>query len=979
MSVQFEYDEDNGNGAEAGCLLRISTDTNFYISTEGALPWKEPADAPGDAMVIDAVWIESLVRKAKVSQPNTLSDLGCLSVVLNPTFINEWLSVLVDETGLLGAEDGDEDAVRDYQSFNELQDAADACWEKIFIDSEFSDYNPDVDDTAFDVLHQFAANTTGAWLNDVSVEELSAPTGDLSLYVDLMKMVGPHAVNDQRNRAGSQFVMMTGGGAGGQLAAVVKDYYLGPARDGIQAPPQMIAYRVPAFLKETQWPYPYALEFPDQRDYAFDLSARAKWNRATRLEWTSLVHSRIVVAVGRLSVLAEIMRDIEGEPAKLVKEVQRLGDVLLKGDTSQKLPFWRITEVEDYLARNLRGLVVEARAAGADTVQIIDRLLDVVQQEAPKDKGERVSEGLAIDSVEHTPPRRGQIVRALGERTYAKLERTFLPILQEAGQPRKVGSDLLSECFKAESVLPKAVLLATPGMRVSAYTQQSDFLDLLKDERNGLRLYFGQCLAYDEDTEEVPHNLRAFELEKAQYEMLRRFEWDKMDPLNTAVLKMRAKEVGTQFRGHDASQAYHDGDMMGHITLAYSQLFGGLGYPEKVPDEEGLTYTKFMKRMRRFHKSSLAMGQKEARAILKIMDTYIREGYEVAAAHAKSTIYSANPADRKLRAWIPAGVPLLLRIEDSLGQLSKIEEMRVGLPGVIGSPIQARMLPGFGLHDGSVDEDERLDPRTRGKRGPKRSRLNDGAHNEPGGSSAGGGMGALLFDKDKRLEHNPKNIFFYDDGTFSLKQWHFKWPAICHKFGWDADKLCGPVVMARTSAKNREHNCMDPHHRQVLILIRCATQTLLCTPQLHEYAQTRIAIESHTRTHTTEVEQHSLSRRRVELCSPLKTRSSLLPLSIPAITMPDKAGLSHAHPSQRGREPTCPPLIPRGRALLPLTALSSPAYSGTAATSTRCPRLAARISSHKTIAASLRTTSSSPNPSSSRRLIATASNPEVNR
>lgn len=812
MSVDFEYDEDQGNPAHAGCFMRLATDTNFYISTEAALPWKEPADAPGDAMVVEVIWLESLLRKAKVRQSNGLSQMGCLTVVLHVNFINQALSTLVDEVGLLESEDGDKDSVRDYRSFNELQDSADRCWEKIHSDPDFNGDNIVVDDAAFDALQAFAANTAGAWLNDVSIGDLAAPVGNLSLYIELMKTVGPHAVQAERNQANTQFAMMTGGPAGGQLAAVVKEYYMGAAQAAIATPAQMIAYRVPAFFKETQWPFPYGVEFADQRDYAFDLSARAKWNRASRLEWTSLVQSRITTAVERLPVLAEVMGDVIADAARLVKEVQRLGDVLLKGDSAHQLPFWRITEIEDYLARNLRGLVVESRAAGADTPQIIDRLLEVVQQEASKDKSERAVEDGPAAHAEYTAPKRGQIVRALGEQSYAKLERTFLPILQETGQPRKVLTDLLSECFTAESVLPKAVLLATPGTRVSAYTQQSDFLDLLKDERNGLRLYFGQCMAYDDDLEEVPHNLKTFELERAQFELFRRFEWEKMDPLNTAVLKMRAKEVGTQFRGHDSRQAYHDGDMMAHITIAYSQLFGGLGYPEKVPTEEGLTYAKFMKKMRRFHKSSLAMGQKEARAVLKIMDDYIREGYEVAATHAKGIIYSANPADRKLRAWLPDGEPLLLRIEDSLSQLSKIEEMRVSLPGVIGTPVQARMLPGFGLSDMFTEgDDEKLDPKTRGKRGAKRPRLNEGTHAESSGAG-GGSIAAILFDKDKRLEHNPKNIYHYDDGSFSLKQWHFKWPAICRKFGWDVDKLCGPVIMARTTAKNREHNCMDPLH-----------------------------------------------------------------------------------------------------------------------------------------------------------------------
>lgn len=89
-------------------------------------------------------------------------------------------------------------------------------------------------------------------------------------------------------------------------------------------------------------------------------------------------------------------------------------------------------------------------------------------------------------------PKRGQLRRALAESSYAQLELTYLPILQEIGQPRKDVQDLLSAAFAAKSVLPKAVLLATPGTRQVVYTQLSGFLDLPKDEKWSMSLYFGQ-------------------------------------------------------------------------------------------------------------------------------------------------------------------------------------------------------------------------------------------------------------------------------------------------------------------------------------------------------------------------------------------------------------------------------------------------------------------------------------------------------
>ncbi|KAL1496792.1 hypothetical protein AB1Y20_014380 [Prymnesium parvum] len=133
MSVNFEYDESMGNPAQhAECLLSLETDNNFYVATSDALPWREPDDEPGDRMVVPIVFVESLLRMAPVEDPSQLNDKGCLSSVLSTTFINQWLSVFVDELQLIAAEDGDQDAVRDFKDFDELQMAADKyCMDRI--------------------------------------------------------------------------------------------------------------------------------------------------------------------------------------------------------------------------------------------------------------------------------------------------------------------------------------------------------------------------------------------------------------------------------------------------------------------------------------------------------------------------------------------------------------------------------------------------------------------------------------------------------------------------------------------------------------------------------------------------------------------------------------------------------------------------------------------------------------------------------
>jgi len=38
MSVDFDYDENQGNSAHTECLLSMETDNNFYVATAEALP-----------------------------------------------------------------------------------------------------------------------------------------------------------------------------------------------------------------------------------------------------------------------------------------------------------------------------------------------------------------------------------------------------------------------------------------------------------------------------------------------------------------------------------------------------------------------------------------------------------------------------------------------------------------------------------------------------------------------------------------------------------------------------------------------------------------------------------------------------------------------------------------------------------------------------------------------------------------------------
>ncbi|KAL1525413.1 hypothetical protein AB1Y20_020272 [Prymnesium parvum] len=168
------------NPAHTDCLLSMETDNNFYVATSGALPWREPEDTPGDRMRgwwCAGIFVESLLRKAPVTDASQLKDKGCLSSVLSLEYINRWLSVFVDELQLIAAEDGDPDSVRDFKDFDELQLAADQCMDRLTRSNEFPGLvavEAEVDGSTWDDLEPITGRSSLAWLEGVTLEMLCA-------------------------------------------------------------------------------------------------------------------------------------------------------------------------------------------------------------------------------------------------------------------------------------------------------------------------------------------------------------------------------------------------------------------------------------------------------------------------------------------------------------------------------------------------------------------------------------------------------------------------------------------------------------------------------------------------------------------------------------------------------------------------------------------------------------------------------------
>lgn len=223
------------------------------------------------------------------------------------------------------------------------------------------------------------------------------------------------------------------------------------------------------------------------------------------------------------------------------------------------------------------------------------------------------------------------------------------------------------------------------------YTRQSAFLAKLADERVSMRLYLGQCMAYDEILDEVPERLRTWEWDEAELDKLCNFQWDKLDTLNHATLKLRAQKLGTQYPTHDADKLYRHEGLLHQLGQVYGKLFGGVGYPLAVPTTEGLSFGAFIEKIRGLAEMASGLTERESARFLPLVEKYEEEGFRTAAESARVAIYGASPGAATLGACISAPDPLLVRMRHTIQQLDRISELRVALPGVFGDTPKARM------------------------------------------------------------------------------------------------------------------------------------------------------------------------------------------------------------------------------------------------------------------------------------------------
>ena len=720
--TNIEYDETRGGPRHPDNRISIPKGGDFYKATKNVIPWAEVGARDPGRVTAPSIYVEKLLRLAHVTNPQALSDHTFMTRTVDMDgWGKEALDLLVEE-GLLIEEgdDGDGDALVEYEHADDLQLRADELVRQLQDDPKL-----EVTPKSFEWLEGFNDRHQDAgvkWLEAITLEALTTKCRTLEAYIDLNLIVGPHATEDSRVDPEALFFSVTDGGTkkGGQLGQAVATFYyqMGADSGGLGGlSPAFLAPRVTDFLLESRWPHPYDQALPSWAEYTFDLPRRVVLKTATRQQWASMVRGRLARAISHyLPTLHTIFEDYYGDPDKLVRAVQTLGDAVLPGDDGLKLPFYKILEVEAHLEKYYSSTISSEREAGGDTDTILEKLDDRLAA------AKNVSKGVAAvgdpDGEDLRGPKPGQMSRALAEASFSQLEAKHLENLRNGGTNDE-RLKVIADNFQADTVLPKAVLMACKGARISVYVGQggSDYLAILFDERHLLSMYLGQSLAYDADMQQVPDDLKTFVYDAEETEHTRNFEWHKLDPLNKCILKLRGEEAGTHFAKYLVHNLYHSGDMIQAVRDYYGKKFDALGYPRDVPEGKGLSFRGFMTRILRIQTFAVALGADAQKGAHGVIDDYVRRGFVAAADAAKRTIYSASPADKKLGPWLAAEEGVVIELGATLEAIKEASLWSRRTHGIFGAKAQAAHLPGFVMAIGGKDTSTGAPPGTHGGAG----------------------------------------------------------------------------------------------------------------------------------------------------------------------------------------------------------------------------------------------------------------------
>ena len=833
-TIDLEFDEARGNPPTPECFASLAKTEDLYKATKKIFPYDAPADADPAFMVAPFAFFENMVRKGPVPDHGGLKGIHLLTRCLElygyvkpiiETLIDEGL--LVDDNGgLVVFDDPTAFYARADELMNDLKDSPSVvcdhtCWES------------------------YEANTHGHlnWLDaPIGLDRLTALTSDLSLYCDVNMMLGPRAIDADRSNMGSQLYQMAWqppGGTSMLVAAITRQQF---GKGAVAIAPAYAANLLPAFLYDSSWKEPYNLEYSTLIEYSFEVPRRAEWSTAEEAIWPLLIAPKAARSF-KMDPLQQLLWSCANIHEQ-IDTIRRVGEALLDGPSGAKHPLKNVKELNRRLAADHRHYIAEKFAAGTLTAEMADHIVDTRPRQEAAGGGEALGPqggaGAADNGDASTGAKRAQVRRALGEESYLRIETKWFPILKDTTGAGKDVVAMMDQCFTSTSMLPKAVILATPGMRLAPYYADSDFLDLLKDENDGLPLYLGQCVAYDEDDDEVPEGLTTYQLDPAQMQKVRELKWTGIEPLKL-VLAVKSKQTTANFPAHSASRLYHLAHGLELATGVMNKLYKGLGFPDSVPAAQGWSYSTFAKKLKRLNQATIGMEPAAATRMHAFVDKCVDGATTAAAQGYRRAVYGASPADKSVGAWLGSSHPVYTEMVDALDALKKLGTFQRALPGVFGGGATAGAIPGLGAGPNALeavevdDVADGLTPsqrRKQAKAAAKQARkAAAGAGNVIGGpvnngDGGGGGAGLAVNDlrnrlngpradmsKEDRQAHNPQAVFYYDDGKFSKGAWLHDFPGICNKYGWDHKLQCGPVVMTAVTKKRRDFDCMDAQHR----------------------------------------------------------------------------------------------------------------------------------------------------------------------
>jgi hypothetical protein len=447
-SHEAEWDEDRGGPRNPENLISFPKDGMVHQSTVNVIPWVDCGAHAPNRVATPSRFVEKLFKMAPVKEPVSLNGLKLMTRCLNVgSYVDSALEMLVTE-GLFEEEDDEGDRhIRTYTDINDLQEAADALVIQLQDRPEM-----EVKAGSFEWLEAFnnrPATKDGdiAWLAELSLQDVTERTGNLEVYVELNMTLGPRSTEDVRVDESGSFYTVAGQGGGGLLMSCIKSFYF---RTGSAPPPAFLAKRVSTFIIETQWPAVLKIEYQTSEEYAYDLPRRTEWKWASRREWVALVQDKLPKVLERkLPTLYSIFKDLMQKPFELTAEVEAIGDLVLYGSDSVKLPLRDLEKVEGALLLGYSDMIRSEIDDGKTTAQLLTKLTERLRAAVKHDKA-------AVSKSEDDDvrgPKPGQISRAMSEMAYTRLETKWFTPPSTGTMSNDDKLNMFKDCLTSECVL----------------------------------------------------------------------------------------------------------------------------------------------------------------------------------------------------------------------------------------------------------------------------------------------------------------------------------------------------------------------------------------------------------------------------------------------------------------------------------------------------------------------------------------------